>query len=164
MKPTMIRTTPRRATGALVAGATVLLSIALAAGPAQAATPRHGKPTPAPVPTSTPAPAPAPATAPIAVTGAVTHLGDNFSAGGYARVTYSVTVATAGTYAVRYTVDQAGSAVNTVVDGTSSNQIVVGAGSPVTTRSFVLGAGTHTIGTQSPDGYGSVGIDLVRVG
>lgn len=162
----MIRTTSRRATGALVAGATILLGVAVAAGPAQAATTRHGAPapTPTPVATSAPAPAPAPAPATIAVTGAVTHLGDNFSAGGYARVTYSVAVSNAGTYAVRYTTDQAGSAVNTVVDGTSLKQVVVGAGSSVTTSTVVLSAGTHSIATQSPDGYGSVGIDLVRVG
>lgn len=153
----MIRTTHRRAAGVLVAGTTILLSIAVAAGPAQAATAKHGKPAPAPV--STPAP-----TASIAVTGPVTHLGDNFSAGGYSRVTYSVEVAVAGTYAVRYTVETAGSAVNTTVDGTSLKQVIVGAGSPATTSTFVLSAGTHVIGTQSPDGYGSTSIDLVRIG
>lgn len=155
----MIRTTHRRATGALVAGTTILLSIAVAAGPAQAATAKHGRPAPAPTPVVTPAPAP-----PIAVTGPVTHLGDNFSAGGYSRVIYSVKVVAAGTYVVRYTVDIAGSAVNTDVDGTSLKQVVVGSGSPVTTSTFVLGVGNHTIGTQSPDGYGSTSIDLVRVG
>lgn len=155
----MIRTTHRRAAGVVVAGTTILLSIAVAAGPAQAATAKHGKPNPAPAPVATPAPA-----APIAVTGPVTHLGDNFSAGGYARVAYSVKVAAVGTYAVRYTVDTAGSAVNTTVDGTSLKQVIVGAGSPATTSTFVLSAGTHVIATQSPDGYGSTSIDLVRVG
>lgn len=161
-----MRITTRRATSALVAAAAALLSVAALAGPADAAALR--RPTPAPVATSAPAPAPAPAPAaaptPIVASGAATHLGDTFSAGGYTRVTYSVKVVTAGTYTVRYTTDIAGSAVNTTVDGVSLQQLIVAAGSPVSTSTLTLSAGVHTIVTQSPDGYGSVGIDLVRAG
>lgn len=155
-----MKITSRRTSSAIIAGAAIALSLAAVAGPAQASTDR--RPAPAPVATSTPAPAPA--ATPIAVTGTVTHLGTNFSAGGYALVTYSVKVTTAGTYAVKYTVDEAGSGVNTKVDGVSLNQVLVGAGAPVSTSTFALSAGVHTIGTQSPDGYGSTSIDLVRVG
>lgn len=154
-----MKITPRRTSSAIIAGAAIALSLAAVAGPAQASTDRR----PAPAPVATSVPTPAPAATPIAVTGTVTHLGTNFSAGGYALVTYSVKVATAGTYAVKYTVDLAGSGVNTKVDGVSLNQIVVGAEAPVSTSTFTLSAGVHTIGTQSPDGYGSTSIDLVRV-
>ncbi|WP_375386148.1 hypothetical protein [uncultured Microbacterium sp.] len=150
----------RRATGSLVAIATIVLSLTAVAGSAHAAPLHRTPPPPAPVATSAPAPAPAP----IAVTGTVTHLGSNFSAGGYIPVTYSVKTVTAGTYAVRYTVNEAGGGVNTTVDGVSLNQVLVAAGKPVTTSTFRLSAGTHTITTQSPDGYGETSIDLVRVG
>lgn len=152
--------------GAVLAAAAVVLSLGAVASSAEASTIRHpvAPPVATTTPTATPAPAAPPAAAPIPATGTVTHLGTNFSAGGYASVNYLVTTATSGTYTVRYTVDIAGSAVNTKVDGVALNQISVSAGAPVTTNTFTLSAGTHTIGTQSPDGYGSTSIDLVRVG
>lgn len=149
-----------RATGITLAGAAVILSIGAVAGPAHAAAYR----TPAPKPTPVSSPAPAPAPAPIPVTGTVTKLGENFSAGGYLRVNYTVNIAVSGTYAVQYSTDVAGSAVNTFVDSTSLNQASVAAGTPVKTSTFVLSAGNHVIGTQSPDGYGNVTISLVRIG
>lgn len=156
-----------RTIGALVSGAAVLLTVAAVAGPADATALRRPTPPPAHVAPTSPAPSPAapsPAVAPIAVTGAVTRLGVNFSAGGYALVNYSVKTTAAGQYTVRYTAETAGSGVNTTIDSVSLKQIVVGAAAPVTTTTFTLTAGVHTIGTQSPDGYGSTSIDLVRVG
>ena len=156
----------RTTTGALIAGAAVVLTVGALAGPADAAGLHRPVPVPSPAATSTPAPAPAstPAAAPIEVTGTVTHLGVNFSAGGYALVAYSVKTTAAGIYTVRYTTDVAGSAVNTTIDGVSLKQVSVGTAAPVTTSTFTLTPGVHSIGTQSPDGYGSTSIDLVRVG
>lgn len=161
-KVTLMRIINRRTVGALIAGTAAVLAVAVLAGPADAAVLR--RPVPAPVATATPAPAPGPASGSIAVTGTDTRLGVNFSAGGYALVTYSVRTTSTGVYAVRYAVDVAGSAINTSIDGVPLKQVSVGAGAPITTSTFVLTAGVHTIGTQSPDGYGSTSIDLVRVG
>lgn len=166
-KSPLMRILNRRAiTGALITGAAVLLTVGALAGPADAAGLRRPAPLPTPVATSAPAPAPSstPAAAPTELSGTVTHLGANFSAGGYTLVSYAVKTTAAGVYTVRYTTDVAGSAVNTTIDGVSLKQVVVGTAAPVTTSTFTLAPGVHSIGTQSPDGYGSTSIDLVRVG
>lgn len=149
----------RQLTNVLITGAAVLLSMTAFALPAQASPSRHTPPSP--VTTSSPAPAPAPTV--ISVSGSTTRLGSNFSAGGYPRVSYTVKVPTAGFFVVRYSSDVAGSAVNTTVDGLSLTQVIVAAGTPVSTDAFALGVGTHTVTTQSPDGYGLTTIELVRV-
>lgn len=158
---------------ALTAAAVLPAAVALAigAGPASAASHHSPKPPapstsaspkPTPKPTPAPAPAPAPAVVVLPATATTTYLGSNFSAGGYARTTYTVKVTQAGTYAAQYLTD-GGVAVNTYVDGDFNSQISVGTGVPNPGRSgqFVLSAGVHTIGTSSPDGYGNVAISVV---
>ena len=97
------------------------------------------------------------------MTGPVTRLGSTFSEGGYSLRTYTIDVATGGTYAVQYSTGFGGARLNTYVDGALAFRST-GAGTDGTglTPTFALSAGRHTIGTESPDGYGQIDLDLVR--